>query len=71
MPVVMIHMLPGRDADTKKRLLHSVTAAVTSTLGVAADSVRVLLHEVPEEHYGVAGLPVREYRARRTGGSEK
>ena len=51
-------MLSGRDSGSKKLLLKNVTAAVTSTLGVAADSVRVILEEVADEHYGVAGLPI-------------
>jgi 4-oxalocrotonate tautomerase len=64
-------MLSGRDSDSKRRLLRSVTAAVTSTLKVAPDSVRVILDEVPEEHFGVAGLPIREYRSRRAQGAKR
>ncbi len=67
MPIVRITMLSGRDSGSKKLLLKNVTAAVTSTLGVAADSVRVILEEVADEHYGVAGLPIREYRSLRDG----
>jgi 4-oxalocrotonate tautomerase len=67
MPIVRITMLSGRDSGKKRLLLKNITAAVTSTLGVAADSVRVILDEVDEEHYGVAGLPIREYRSLRGG----
>jgi 4-oxalocrotonate tautomerase len=65
MPVVLINMLCGRDKETKKLLLKNVTAAVTSTLGVAPESVRVIINELPAEHYGVAGLPIMEFRSRR------
>jgi 4-oxalocrotonate tautomerase len=71
MPVVLIHMLPGRERRTKELLMKGVTDAVTSVLGVAPESVRVLLNEVPEEHYAVAGLPIREYRSRQHGGAKK
>jgi 4-oxalocrotonate tautomerase len=67
MPVVLINMLCGRDQDTKKHLMKKMTAAVTSSLGVAPESVRVIINELPAEHYGVAGLPIMEFRARQSG----
>lgn len=66
MPVVWINMLCGRDRDTKKLLMKNVTAAVTSSLGVDPESVRVLINELAPEHYGVAGLPILEYRSRKS-----
>ena len=36
-----------------------MTDAVESTLEVPRDSIRVLLHEVPPEHWGVGGEPKR------------
>jgi 4-oxalocrotonate tautomerase len=64
MPVVIVNMLAGRAAGTKKLLMKKVTAAVTSALAVAPESVRVIIQEIPSEHYGIAGLPVEEYRSR-------
>jgi len=63
MPVVIVNMLAGRSPATKKALLKKVTAAVTSALAVAPESVRVIIQEMPGGHYGIAGLPVEEYRA--------
>jgi 4-oxalocrotonate tautomerase len=71
MPVVLIHMLPGRERRAKELLMRGVTDAVTAALGVAPESVRVILNEVPEEHYAVAGLPIREFRSRQAGGAKK
>lgn len=64
MPIVTIHMLEGRDAEIKKRLIRDVTETVVQTLEVPRESVRIMLNEMPEHHYGVAGLPVKEYRLR-------
>jgi 4-oxalocrotonate tautomerase len=64
-PIILIHMLPGRDEETKKALLKNVTGAVASTLNVQEESVRILIHEIPYLHYGIAGLPADEYRRRR------
>jgi 4-oxalocrotonate tautomerase len=65
MPVVIIHMLAGRSAGAKKLLIRKVTAAVASTLAADPESVRVIIQEMAGEHYGIAGLPVEEYRARK------
>jgi len=65
MPIVVINMLPGRSDKTKKVLLKNVTAALTSTLDVKPEAVRIIIHEIPFAHYGIAGLPADEYRARR------
>jgi 4-oxalocrotonate tautomerase len=70
MPVVIVNMLAGRSVETKKVLLKKVTAAVTSALAVPAESVRVIIQEMPSEHYGIAGLPVEEYRARKSGAAK-
>ncbi|HUU05159.1 MAG TPA: tautomerase family protein [Patescibacteria group bacterium] len=67
MPVVIVNMLSGRNAATKKALLKKVTDAVTAVLAVAPESVRGIIQEMPSEHYGIAGLPVEEFRARKTG----
>ena len=64
MPIVLIHMLPGRTNKTKKSLLKNVTAAVSSTLDVKPEAVRIIIHEIPHAHYGIAGLPADEYRRR-------
>ncbi len=62
MPILVVHLLAGREPQTKRELMRRLTDAVTETLGVAPDQVRVLLNEVPPEHWGLAGLPIEEYR---------
>jgi 4-oxalocrotonate tautomerase len=64
MPVILINMLPGRSAKIKKALLKNVTNAVTATLDAKPEAVRVIIHEIPFAHYGIAGLPADEYRKR-------
>jgi len=64
MPIIAIHMLPGRSRATKKNLLKNVTAAVAATLDAKPETIRVIIHEVPFGHWGIAGLPADEYRAR-------
>ncbi len=61
MPIVSIHMLPGRSHKTKKILLRNVTDAVTAALEVKPEAVRIIIHEIPCIHYGIAGLPADEF----------
>jgi 4-oxalocrotonate tautomerase len=65
MPIVTIQLLKGRDKEKRKELIKNVTDAVTKTLDVPVDSVRVLLNEIENENFGVAGLPIMEYRAKK------
>lgn len=60
MPVVQISLREGRDSETKRRLIGEVTDAVVRTAGVAAEQVRVLLYELPDEQWGIGGLPAGE-----------
>ena len=56
MPVVQISLVQGRDAWHKRALVGAVTEAVVQTLGVAPQQVRVLLYELPADHWGVGGV---------------
>jgi 4-oxalocrotonate tautomerase len=55
MPIIRIELLEGRAPDLKEELIRRVTHAVTTTLGVQPAQVRVLLYELPPEHWGVGG----------------
>lgn len=58
MPIVQIHLLEGRSKELKQQLISEITAAVSRTLGNSPETIRVLLHDVPHENWGVAGLPM-------------
>src|SRR3978361_517115 len=45
MPLIQIHMLPGRTDDEKRAVLTAIHEAVTSTLGVPDTAVRAWLTE--------------------------
>ncbi|MCK4943029.1 MAG: 2-hydroxymuconate tautomerase family protein [Candidatus Aminicenantes bacterium] len=62
MPIVTIQMLEGRDSEQKKELIKKVTESITSTLQIPLERVRVIINEMAFENYGIAGLPVLEYR---------
>lgn len=57
MPIISVNMLAGRSNETKRELIRVLTEGAVATLGVAPEAVRVLLFDVPPEHWGAGGFP--------------
>jgi 4-oxalocrotonate tautomerase len=62
MPFVTIHMWPGRTPAVKAKLIRDVTEAVTQMEGVPAEAVEVVIVEVPQENWGIGGVPAAQRR---------
>lgn len=58
MPIAHVYILEGRDDEKKSRVLAAVTQALTQSLDVRPESVRVIIHEVAKSHWGIAGEAV-------------
>ena len=58
MAIVGITIIEGRDRETKNRLIARLTDAVVETLGAEPRQVRVVINEVGDGDYAVAGKPV-------------
>lgn len=56
MPIVEVKMLEGRPQEKKKEVIQAVTKAIIDTLGSKPESVRVLITEMPKNHYAVGGV---------------
>lgn len=59
MPVVHVYVWKGFSDAAKKRVIAGITKVFTD-LGVPAEAVEVLLHEVPKENWGVSGEQASE-----------
>jgi 4-oxalocrotonate tautomerase len=55
MPLVTMHMYPGRTPEQKSAVVAGITDVVVKELGVPPASVEVLLIEVPREHWAFGG----------------
>jgi 4-oxalocrotonate tautomerase len=66
MPIVRIDMLSGRTPEQKAELIRRVTAALVETLAVKPEQVRVLIYELPPEHWGIGGETMEERQGRNT-----
>lgn len=54
MPLVQVSLIEGRDPAVKQELISALIDAVTRSTGVGGERVRVVLYEVPREHWGGA-----------------
>lgn len=60
MPIAIIRLMEGRDQAKKKALIENVSKAISESLDAPLASVRVLIEELPAEHWGVGGVPASE-----------
>lgn len=60
MPIAQIQILEGRSTDQVRTLVRSVTVAIVESLGVKAESVRVVVTEVSKDRWGIGGSTARE-----------
>ncbi|GAB3432147.1 4-oxalocrotonate tautomerase family protein [Massilia solisilvae] len=55
MPICQIHLIEGRTVEQKRLLIEKITDAVHEAIGAPRESVRVILSEMPKEHFGIGG----------------
>jgi 4-oxalocrotonate tautomerase len=60
MPIIQLQLLEGRSKDLKRQLISEITEVVSKTLSNSPESIRVILHEVPAENWGVGGTPIMD-----------
>jgi len=60
MPIVEVHIMEGRSVAQKRAMVAAVTEAVSTTMATPASAVRIIIHELVPEHYGIAGTTVGE-----------
>ncbi len=63
MPMISVTLLEGRTVEQKHALIRELTDAAVRALGVPADRVRVALHVVTTDEWGIGGVPVSQARA--------
>lgn len=55
MPIVQVNMMEGRTDEQKEALIREVTDAVVRSLDAPEASIRVMINEMPKQHFGIAG----------------
>ena len=60
MPFAQIYMLEGRTVDQKRAVIEKVTQALVEAVGAPRETVRVLILDVPKDHWGIAGVSAKD-----------
>lgn len=55
MPYIKLKLIEGRDIETKSRLVSNVTDAVSESLNVSKNDVRVELIELKKDLFSIGG----------------
>ena len=57
MPLIQVSLIEGRSPQVRRALIAELTDAVVRALDAPRETVRVILNEVPPEHWAVGGVP--------------
>ncbi|PSJ46410.1 MULTISPECIES: 2-hydroxymuconate tautomerase [Zobellella] len=60
MPIVLVNMMEGRNDAQKEAVIEEVTAALVRALDAPRESVRVLINELPPQHFGIGGQSAKK-----------
>lgn len=60
MPIVTLHLWPGRTPETKSKIIKAITHSLSAAPSIPPFVVRVLLIEVRLQNWGTAGVPASE-----------
>lgn len=60
MPIAHINIIEGRTDEQKEMLVAEVTAAISRSLDSPEQNVRVLIHEVPKQNWGIGGASAKK-----------
>lgn len=60
MPFAQIYMLEGRSEEQKRAVIEKVTDALVEAVGAPRETVRVWIHDMPKENWGIAGVSAKE-----------
>ena len=60
MPFAQIYLLEGRTEEQKLAVIQKVTQALQEALGAPKENVRVWIHDMPKENWGIAGVSAKD-----------
>ncbi|MCB4862925.1 2-hydroxymuconate tautomerase family protein [Sphingomonadaceae bacterium G21617-S1] len=63
MPIMEVTLVEGRTTEKKEAFILALTDAAEQSLGVPRESIRVILREIPDANFAVAGVT---FAARKT-----
>lgn len=55
--IIEISMFSGRRTETKKELIKTIFKRFSDQLGIPPQDVEIIIHESPQENWGIRGMP--------------
>ncbi len=65
MPLIEVTLGAGRSPDQIRAMIHEVHEAVARTVGARSEHIRVIVREVPRDHWATGDVTLAEMDARR------
>lgn len=62
MPIAQLYILEGRTDEQKETLIRQVSEAMANSLDAPLERVRVIITEMPKNHFGIGGEPASKVR---------
>jgi 4-oxalocrotonate tautomerase len=62
MPIAQLYILEGRSDEQKETLIREVSEAMSRSLDAPIERVRVIITEMPKNHFGIGGQPASKVR---------
>ncbi|WP_028304157.1 2-hydroxymuconate tautomerase [Oceanospirillum maris] len=60
MPIAQLYILEGRSDEVKEALISEITEAMVKTLDAPREVVRVIVTEMPKQHFGMGGSSAKK-----------
>ena len=60
MPIAQINIIEGRSDEQKEKLIAKVTQAIHEAIDAPEANVRVIINEMPKQHFGIGGESVKK-----------
>lgn len=62
MPIAQLYILEGRSDEQKENLIREVTEAMSRSIDAPKERVRVIITEMPKNHFGIGGESASKIR---------
>lgn len=60
MPIATINIIEGRSDNQKEALIQKITQAIHEAIDAPESNIRVIINEMPKQHFGIAGQSVKK-----------
>lgn len=60
MPIAQLYIIEGRNDEQKETLIREVSEAMARSLDAPLERIRVIITEMPKQHFGIAGQSAKK-----------